>query len=69
MVGPPIHHPVHVVLMCCALTGAVLHDGSEYRGDYCAQMSQAELIAFHLPRIEMLLSNPALAPDLFACEV
>jgi len=48
--------------------GAVLHDGSEYRGDYCAQMSQAELIAFHLPRIEMLLSNPALAPDLFACE-
>jgi hypothetical protein len=32
-------------------------------------MSQEEFIAFHLPRIRLLLADPALAPDLFACEV
>lgn len=48
--------------------GATLHDGSEYRGDYGARMSQEEFIDFHLPRIRLLLADPALAPDLFACE-
>jgi S-methylmethionine-dependent homocysteine/selenocysteine methylase len=62
--------------VCCSwifclilLLGATLHDGSEYRGDYGATMSQEALIAFHRPRVELLLANRALAPDLFACEV
>jgi homocysteine S-methyltransferase len=33
--------------------GAVLHDGSEYRGDY--KVSQAELEAFHAERLAVLL--------------
>ncbi|MCB9158664.1 MAG: homocysteine S-methyltransferase [Caldilineaceae bacterium] len=43
--------------------GAFLADGSEYRGDY--GLSQAELIAFHRPRLEVLLDA---GPDLLACE-
>jgi S-methylmethionine-dependent homocysteine/selenocysteine methylase len=43
--------------------GAVLHDGSEYRGDY--QVSQAELEAFHAERLEVLLQA---APDYLAIE-
>lgn len=43
--------------------GAFLADGSEYRGDY--GLSEAELIAFHRPRLEALL---AAEPDLLACE-
>ena len=43
--------------------GAFLADGSEYRGDY--GLSEAELIAFHRPRLEALL---AAKPDLLACE-
>ncbi len=43
--------------------GAVLHDGSEYRGDYgltCAQLED-----FHRPRVEVLARSGA---DLLACE-
>jgi homocysteine S-methyltransferase len=43
--------------------GAILHDGSEYRGDY--GLSEDELFAFHRPRIAALL---AAKPDLLACE-
>jgi homocysteine S-methyltransferase len=43
--------------------GAVLADGSEYRGRY--GRSVAELVAFHAPRIEALL---AAGPDLLAVE-
>jgi homocysteine S-methyltransferase len=43
--------------------GAVLHDGSEYRGDY--GLSVAELMAFHRPRLAVLASAGA---DLLACE-
>ena len=43
--------------------GAFLADGSEYRGDY--GLSRAELIAFHRPRLEVLLDA---GPDLLACE-
>ena len=43
--------------------GAMLADGSEYRGDY--DVSDDELIAFHEPRWEML-SNSSV--DLLACE-
>jgi S-methylmethionine-dependent homocysteine/selenocysteine methylase len=43
--------------------GAVLHDGSEYRGDY--QVSQAELEAFHAERLEVLLLE---SPDYLAIE-
>lgn len=43
--------------------GAVLHDGSEYRGDY--QVSQAELEAFHAARLEVLLQE---SPDYLAIE-
>ena len=43
--------------------GAVLADGSEYRGDY--GVSRAALREFHLPRLELLASA---SPDLFAVE-
>jgi homocysteine S-methyltransferase len=43
--------------------GAVLADGSEYRGRY--GLSPAELRSFHLPRLELLASA---GPDLFAME-
>lgn len=43
--------------------GAVLGDGSEYRGGY--DRSAAQLRAFHAPRLEALLTA---SPDLVACE-
>ncbi|MEW6405872.1 MAG: homocysteine S-methyltransferase [Chloroflexota bacterium] len=43
--------------------GAFLADGSEYRGDY--GLSEAELIAFHRPRVQALTAAGA---DLLACE-
>jgi homocysteine S-methyltransferase len=43
--------------------GAVLADGSEYRGRY--GLSRADLRDFHLPRLELLLSA---GPDLLAVE-
>jgi homocysteine S-methyltransferase len=43
--------------------GAVLADGSEYRGRY--ELSRAALREFHLPRIELLASA---GPDLLAVE-
>lgn len=43
--------------------GAVLADGSEYRGDY--RISRAKLMAFHLQRLEAVLAT---APDLLAFE-
>lgn len=43
--------------------GAVLADGSEYRGGY--GRSEAELVAFHAPRIEALAAAGA---DVLACE-
>ncbi len=43
--------------------GAVLADGSEYRGRY--GLSAAQLREFHLPRIELLVSA---GPDLLAVE-
>lgn len=43
--------------------GAVLADGSEYRGRY--GLSAAELRDFHLPRLELLLSTE---PDVLAVE-
>ncbi|MEU6643057.1 homocysteine S-methyltransferase [Saccharomonospora sp. NPDC046836] len=43
--------------------GAVLADGSEYRGRY--GLSHRELVAFHRPRLEVLAEA---GPDLFALE-
>ncbi len=43
--------------------GAFLHDGSEYRGDY--GLSEAELMAFHRPRLAVLAAAGA---DMLACE-
>jgi homocysteine S-methyltransferase len=43
--------------------GAVLHDGSEYRGDY--KVSQAELEIFHAERLAVLLEE---SPDFLAIE-
>lgn len=43
--------------------GAYLADGSEYRGDY--HLPQAEMIAFHRPRITALANAGV---DLLACE-
>ncbi|MGY1643674.1 homocysteine S-methyltransferase [Geodermatophilus sp. SYSU D00703] len=45
--------------------GAVLADGSEYTGAYCARLSVAELRAFHRPRMELLADAGA---DVLACE-
>jgi homocysteine S-methyltransferase len=43
--------------------GAVLHDGSEYRGDY--GLSVQQLVDWHRPRFEILAHGRA---DLLACE-
>ncbi|OXY81737.1 homocysteine S-methyltransferase [Oceanimonas doudoroffii] len=43
--------------------GAMLADGSEYRGHYA--LTEEELMAFHRPRLEVLLAAGA---DLLACE-
>jgi homocysteine S-methyltransferase len=43
--------------------GAILHDGSEYRGDY--GLSVAQLVTFHARRFEVLASAGA---DFLACE-
>jgi homocysteine S-methyltransferase len=43
--------------------GAVLHDGSEYRGDY--GLSAGQLMDWHRPRLEALAAAGA---DLVACE-
>lgn len=43
--------------------GAVLHDGSEYTGDY--DISDADLRGFHEERLRLLETSDA---DLFACE-
>ncbi len=43
--------------------GAILHDGSEYRGDY--GLSATQLVAFHARRFEVLASAGA---DFLACE-
>ncbi len=43
--------------------GAVLHDGSEYRGDY--GLSEDALVDFHRDRLNVLISA---GPDLIACE-
>lgn len=43
--------------------GAVLHDGSEYHGDY--GLSEHALVEFHRKRLAVLISA---GPDLLACE-
>ena len=45
--------------------GAMLADGSEYRGDYVDHLGVAELRAFHGPRMELLAAAGA---DVLACE-
>jgi homocysteine S-methyltransferase len=45
--------------------GAMLADGSEYTGDYVADLTVAELRAFHRPRMELLAGTGA---DVLACE-
>lgn len=57
-VGPPL-----LVAASVGPYGAVLADGSEYRGRY--GLSARQLHDFHAPRLELLAST---APDLFAVE-
>ena len=45
--------------------GAFLADGSEYTGDYLEHVSEAELRAFHRPRLEVLAGAGV---DVLACE-
>jgi homocysteine S-methyltransferase len=45
--------------------GAMLADGSEYRGDYVEKVGVAELRAFHRPRMGLLAEAGA---DVLACE-
>lgn len=53
----------HLVAASVGPYGAVLADGSEYRGDY--GLSVAELAAWHRPRIERLWAT---GPDVLAVE-
>jgi homocysteine S-methyltransferase len=55
--------PRAVVATSVGPYGAVLADGSEYRGDY--GLSEAELIRFHASRLELLAE---LGVEVFACE-
>jgi homocysteine S-methyltransferase len=43
--------------------GAILHDGSEYRGNY--NIAHADLVAFHRERLDVIAET---APDLLAVE-
>uniref|UniRef100_A0A6B2LAG7 Hcy-binding domain-containing protein n=1 Tax=Arcella intermedia TaxID=1963864 RepID=A0A6B2LAG7_9EUKA len=46
--------------------GAHLNDGSEYKGEYAAALSEQEIIEYHLPRIEVFLNHPGV--DIILCE-
>ncbi|XP_071085835.1 uncharacterized protein [Haliotis cracherodii] len=48
-----------VVAGCVGPYGAVLHDGSEYKGVYAEKMTREELKTWHRPRVEALLSHGA----------
>ncbi|MCC7004016.1 MAG: homocysteine S-methyltransferase [Gemmatimonadaceae bacterium] len=63
--GGPQHQTPRTLLVAASVGpyGAILHDGSEYRGDY--GLSEDALAQFHAPRMAALL---AAAPDLLACE-
>jgi len=58
-----INRPKPIVAASVGSYGAFLADGSEYRGDY--GLTEAELIAFHRPRLAVLAETPA---DIIACE-
>ncbi|MBQ0959143.1 homocysteine S-methyltransferase [Ideonella sp. 4Y11] len=55
--------PAPLVAASIGPYGAVLADGSEYRGHY--GLDEAALIAFHRPRLQLLAASGA---DLLACE-
>jgi homocysteine S-methyltransferase len=55
--------PVPLVAASIGPYGAILHDGSEYRGDYA--LGRDALRAFHAQRLAVLDSSDA---DLLACE-
>jgi len=57
------HRPKPIIAASVGSYGAFLADGSEYRGDY--GLTEAELIAFHRPRLAVLAETAA---DIFACE-
>lgn len=64
--GDPAHHGGRARPLIAASVGpygAMLADGSEYRGHY--KVSDAALIAFHRPRLEVLATSGA---DILACE-
>jgi len=56
-------HGSGIVAASVGCYGAILHDGSEYRGDY--RLTKDELVAFHRRRLEVLVSA---GPDLLAFE-
>lgn len=58
-----IGRPKPLVAASIGSYGAFLANGAEYTGDY--GLSEAELIAFHRPRMAVLAATEA---DLFACE-
>ena len=59
--NPAADHPL--IAASIGPYGAILHDGSEYTGDYA--ISDEDLWAFHEERLLLLDSSDA---DLFACE-
>lgn len=58
-----VHRPRPVVATSVGPYGAVLADGSEYRGDY--GVSYAELVRFHRERLEVLAAGGV---EVLACE-
>lgn len=63
MAGQPAMQPAPLVAASIGPYGAMLADGSEYRGDY--GLSVQQLMDFHRPRLAVLAASGA---DLLACE-
>jgi homocysteine S-methyltransferase len=59
----PDRKEIPLVAASIGCYGAILHDGSEYRGDY--GLSVKQLMDWHRPRLEVLADSGA---DLLACE-
>lgn len=46
-----------LVAFSCGSYGAFKADGSEFRGDYAADMTSEELVDFHRSRVELIIGN------------
>lgn len=60
-----VPNPNPLIAGSCGPYGAFLHDGSEYTGKYCSNISQKVLMDWHRPRMKALLDSGV---DLLAIE-